>query len=749
MATDASTVERRPSPHRGPLESAIASALSILATLFGLFILAYVVLFVTKGRFLKDPFVNFTSRYTERTVRVGGDFQLYLNPHIKFLAEDIAIANPPWARDDQLFEARLVDLKMNVWRLIFGQQRFNFLRLDRADIALERDGKGSNTWTFAKKSDEPFELPIIKRAGITGTTVSYIDPAMDFEVGLKIGDVTARTSEVQGPITLSGKGSSKDVPFTVRGQLSSPNETIAGGRNQLALNIAVGDSTIDVAGTLPGATELEGSDLRVTARGANLATPFTLMGVVIPETRRYRVAGNLTKAGNEWRFTRLNGVFGDSDLAGRMTVDTGRDRLYLTADLSSRKLDILDVGPWVGYSPERLDAQGGKGAITREGGRPRVLPDAPLASESLGRFDAKVKYRARTVDTGNVPYSNAVLDLTLDRKRLALQPVAFDLAGGRLTSDIIINARQTPVVTDYDIRMSAVRLNALLTSFDFEGSGTTGTVRGRVQLRGFGDTVRESLGSSNGRIAVIFPRGTLWIRNAELAELDIGDFIEAALSKDLKKPADIRCGLLGFTVRNGVAAADPIFIDTEKAVIRGRGAFSFSQESLDLAMEADAKNFSLFSGQSPIGIQGYFAEPRIDPISKELLTRAGVSLAAAAVVSPIAVVLGFIDLGEEEDTNCAPILAGARTAAVRAADKAAEKDDDRRDRIEEAREEQRERAERRARNGRNAPRMRAKRRRKRQRRRVRPPKSGRADRHRRQPVTPQGSTTRVYRCQVA
>ena len=679
MASEAPTAGRAPAarPKRTWRESLtwpVRVVLGILAAIF----LAWLLLYITKGRFLKDSFVDIASDRTGRPVKVGGDFNLYLNPfHIQFLAEDIAIANPPWARDDQLFEAERVELQVNIWKLIFGgETRFRYLDIVRGDIALETNTRGQNTWTFKKSEGEPLEMPRIRRAAIVGTTLSYVNPLSKFEVKLRIGDVAARRTQIQGPLTLSGAGKSQNVPFTVSGELSSPNETLAGGRNKLKLHVDVADSDIDVNGTLPGATEFEGADLNMVVKGRTLQTPFRLLGVVVPETRRYRIASHLTKAGEEWRFTRLRGKFGDSDIAGKMTISRPSTTLKLVADLSSRNLDILDAGPWVGYSPERLDAQGGKGAISQEGGRPRVLPDARLDISGLNGFDADVDYRARNVRTGSVPISNLEIDLALRNRRMQLQPVAFDLAGGRLTSDIIINARAQPVVTDYDIRLSPVALGRLLSSFDIENSGTTGTLKARLQLKGYGDTVRKSLGSSSGRVAVILPKGTLWLRNAELAELDVGDFIQAAISKKLKKPADIRCGLLGFTVNNGIAVADPILIDTEKSVIRGRGSFSFREESLDLLVEADSKNFSIFSGQSPIGVEGYFAAPKIDPIKPELIKRGVIGVAAGAILSPIAAVLAFIDVGEEKDTSCAPILAGARTAAVRRADKAAEGDGD-------------------------------------------------------------------------
>ncbi|MFC3712671.1 AsmA family protein [Sphingoaurantiacus capsulatus] len=677
MASDPTTVpaETPPPPPREKRdwrESLTWPVKLLLGILLAIFI-AWLVLYITKGRFLKDTFVSIASDYTERQVRVGGDFNLYLNPfHIQFLAEDITVSNPAWAKDKQLFDADRVALQLNIWRLIFGQRRFNYLDLQGAEIGLERQ-ETRNTWTFRSDSNEPFELPDIVRAAITGTRIHYIDRPLALDANIAVGDVAAAKSVLQPRIPFKGGGTSHGARFTTSGALTSPNETLAGGANKLNLTVNVGDSRIDVVGTLPGATVLENAKLDLTAQGGNLNTPFSLLGVVIPDTRKFRVTSKVTPVGDEWRFTQINGRFGDSDLHGRMTIKMNADeRLFIDADLNSNSLDILDAGPWIGYSPDRLDAMGGKGAITQEGGRPRVLPDAPLASESLGRFDAKVRFKAKAVRTGTIPISNLEIDLGLDKKLLTLKPVAFDIAGGRLTGDIDLNARKSPVITDYDIRLTPVRLGRLLQGFDIEDSGTTGTVKGRVQLRGYGDTVRESLGSSTGRIAMILPEGTFWIRNTELVELDIFQYVTKALAKQLKDPTEIRCGLLAFTVTKGNAAADPIFIDTQRSVIRGNGSFNFAQESLDLSIEADSKKFSLFSGQSPIGVGGYFAAPKINIISPELIKRGVAGVALGAVAAPIAAIVAFVDVGEEKDTNCGPILAGARTPAVRAADKAAE-----------------------------------------------------------------------------
>jgi uncharacterized protein involved in outer membrane biogenesis len=452
----------------------------------------------------------------------------------------------------------------------------------------------------------------------------------------------------------------------LNGMLTTPNESIAGGRVGLKLHAEVIDTRIDAEGTLPGATRLDGADLRVTVAGRNLQAPGRAFGVILPATRPYRLTANLTKDGRDYRFTRMTGRIGGSDIAGQLRVTApadAADKLRINGTLSSRTLDILDVGPLIGYSPERLDAQGGKGAITVVGGHPRVLPDAPLAVEQLKSLDAHIDYQAEHVRTGTVPIDGLKLGFYLEDRKLDLDPLDMTVSGGRWTSVIRINAQQRPVVTDYDIRLAAVPVGRLLSSFKVEESGTTAVMRARLQLHGLGDTLHQSLASSNGRLAFVFPQGTLWVRNVELAKLDLQNFLTAFLGKKLKRPTEIRCGLAAFTVTDGVAKADPILFDTTRATYYAWGQFSFKDESLDLSFKGKSKEFSLFSGQSPVGVGGWFAAPTINPISGELVARASAGVGLGLAAGPLAALAAFIDFGGEKDNSCGPVLTAQPAAA--------------------------------------------------------------------------------------
>lgn len=654
-------LERRPRP----LRIALRTAAIILLTLFAI----WLILFITKGRFLKGPFERFATAQLEREVDVGGDFQLYFAPfNVKFYAEDVGIANPAWARSRQFFTARKVDTRLATLPLIFGDRILRYADLDGARVALEWDARNKrNSWTFGDpdRPPQPLELPKIRRAAITQSGLSYRDPGLQLFADIDIDTVRAAGTRINDDIRFSGKGTMRAQPFTLSGGLQSPNETIAGGRNALTLHATGLGNTLDVSGTLPGPTELEGADLKLQARGGNLSRIFDFLGVAIPDTRAYRLTSALTYEKEVWKLTGMKGLFGDSDLAGSLAVSQPKGRVYLKADLATRSLNIIDAGPFVGYDPQRLDKMGTGGTVETVGGRPRVLPDAPLRVAALKRFDADVRYRVTRVRAESFPISQVDLTLGLKNGLMELKPFNFVVAGGTVKSDISIDARPAGVRTEYDVRLSPTRLGTLLARFGTEESGTTGTVSGRIKMVGFGDSVRESLATSNGRIAFVMPQGTFWTRNIQLAELDLGTFVQKMFQDKLKKPVEINCGLIAFTVRGGIAAADPILIDTKKNVMLGRGGFSFRSEALDMAVRADGKTFSLFSGQSPVGVGGYFAAPKIDPVSDELAGRAGAGLGLGVLASPVAAILPFIDPGDAKAAQCGPVLAGATAAAQR------------------------------------------------------------------------------------
>ena len=661
-----------PSPAPGPADTPARRKRRILRNILigivAVFAAIWLVLYITKGRFLKHPFERIVGSMTHRTVTVGGDFQLYFAPfRIKFYAERYTLSNPDWASRPNLFKADKLDTRIAPLSLLFGKRRLYWLDLVNGAVDLEWNAAHTaNTWTFSeKKGGKPLEFPRIDVATVTGTTVRYLDPRMRVLANLDVADIRSVDATIGRAVGLKGTGRLRETPFTVTAQLLSPDATANRGQNKLVARMRAAGNVIDVAGTLPSIADIENVPLAVTARGANLSTLLGVIDVAIPNTRTYRLRGQLVKQGDEYRFTRITGIAGKTDLAGTLTITNG-ERIHLDSVLATKSLDIVDAAPFIGYNPDIVESKGAVAAAAATGaGAQRLLPNANLPIETMQIFDADLKWTIGVVRSKNIPISNVDLTLDLERGRLALSPLTFAMARGNVASDVVFDTRSRPSAVSYDIRLAPTPLGRLLKGYGLAEAGTTGTIKGRIELKGRGDSIHESLASSRGRIAFVMPSGALSVRNVQLAELDIGTFAQRMFQGKLKEPVQVNCGLIGFTVRGGVAAADPILIDTRKNVIVGRGGFSFRNEAVDLAFRADSKKFSLFAGQSPVGVGGMFAAPQLNVISKDLLARVGTGLGLALVATPVAGILAFVDVGDAKSTACGPVLAGATAQAQR------------------------------------------------------------------------------------
>jgi hypothetical protein len=644
----------------------LASGLAVVTTIIGLIVLAWAILYVTKGRFLKHTFERISGGLMHRDVAVRGDFQFYFDPiDLKFVAQGMTISNPAWATKPNLFKADSVNARIAPLSMIFGKRHFRFLDLANGSVDLEWDaGHTTNTWSFGPKgSGKPLEFPTIDRATVAGTSVRYRDPRLQLLADIGLDTITSTGAHIGNAVHFSGSGRLRVTPFTVSGALLSPNATVARGRNRLELAADAARNHVTISGDLPSLADIEKVPLQTTARGPDIDALLGIIGVAVPQTRAYSLKAQLIKDGDLYSFTHMSGRFGDSDLAGSFSVNNIKPRIKLKADLVTRRLDIVDLAPFIGYDPDKVAAK--KSAVSQVGGHPRILPDTPLNVSALRNFDADAIYKVGVITGKHIPISNVALTLSLDNSLLKLSPLTFEMARGHVASNITIDARRQPIFTQYDIRLSPTPLGVLLAGYGVDESGTSGTVKARIEMTGTGDSVHASLANSNGRIAIILPRGTFWTRNVQLAELDVGVFIQKMFEHELKKPVQINCGLIGFTVRNGIAAADPILIDTSKNVMLGRGGFSFKDEALDFAFRADGKKFSLFSGQSPVAIGGYLAKPKIDVISPQLVGRAGAAIGLAVVATPLASVLAFVDIGDAKSAACGPVLAGDDARAQR------------------------------------------------------------------------------------
>ena len=304
-----------------------------------------------------------------------------------------------------------------------------------------------------------------------------------------------------------------------------------------------------------------------------------------------------------------------------------------------------------------------------------MLPDKPFDLPELRAIDAKVSYHAKRVRAQKLPLEGMALDLTLEGGQLTLEPLRFDLAGGKFDSVIRMDARSDVPAGEFELDVRNVRLNQLLARFDIEIAEIEmeqegiGAVSGHGKLAVRGNSIAELAGSAAGQAALIMRGGQLNALIVEAVGLDVGEAVALLLTGDEKAQSEmvpIRCFVGDFEVQDGVMRADALVLDTSDSTITGKGQIDLGAETLSLELLAHPKDASVLTASTPVRIEGTFKEPKVEPVSEELEQKSLAALALGVILPVLGAVLPFVEQGETEDKNCGRLIEDALASVERA-----------------------------------------------------------------------------------
>ena len=598
--------------------------------------------------FLKAPIERRASAALGRTVTIDGDLRLLVTPFSIYLdADDVRVGNAEWASAAYLLDVAQFGARFSTFDLLIGRDAPRAISLTGGTLDLERAAKGGKTNWSLTRVPMLFDAAALRQIDADDMSVRYRDPNADVDARLALSKSGA------GMVMLSGRGAVEDRPFVMHGALQSSDDALASFR----VDARTGDVDLRIAGTADAPLRLSSSTLNVSAKGDDFAALAALAGVDVPAMPGFALNARLGHVRKGWLFSRIEGQIGETDLAGKLTLDRRSGRPRLVAQLASRNLAMGDGMALFGLEP---------GGASAEPDALALLPDARISREALGQFDAVVDYQAQQISGGPDGSSHLTMKLALIDGRMLVTPASVDLAGGYVSSDILIDARSSPALARYDIRISPTPMGRLLASWGISPGASTATAKGRIQLAGRGDTLREALGNADGRIALILPGGRVQTQSASGSPLDMAHLRDAMFGDDelVAQPAGLNCGLIAFTVSGGIATADPILIDTEGHVLTGRGSFDFRGERLDLRLSADGKNSRWFSRPSTLLIGGTLADPIVmrEPTA---LFRPSRLLGLSMMLPDFGAIFGFVDPDDAKAPACGPILRGAPATAQR------------------------------------------------------------------------------------
>jgi uncharacterized protein involved in outer membrane biogenesis len=620
----------------------------------------------------RGPIASIASARMHRQVTITGDLKVHpWSWQPSATVDGVHVANPAWAGQASLADIDRIAIQIRLAALFSGHLDLRLLEFDRPRMALFRDASGRATWDFSdgSKPDQPLRLPPIRKFVVDGGQLVYRDEERKLSFAGTV-DAKERLGEANKGFQMTGSGALNAQPFTLN-VTGGPLLNIDRNRPYpFNAEIHAGQTYVTAEGAVPKPFDLARFYMNVTSRGPDLADLYGLTGVPLPNTPPYNLHGRLSRDVHLWKLENISGKVGSSDLAGQLSVRTGNKRPFLTADLRSQSLDFPDLGALFGGARKVGKVASPKQVAVAQAMRAdaKVFPVATLNFSRIRGLDADVSYKAASITGAPIHLRAASVRVKLDTGILRAEPLSLDLPQGRIEGYVQLNGRKDDAITDLDLRLANARLESLA-PVKFQGSAPlVGPVMGRVKLHGTGDSVHDAMADAYGEALVVAPGGEIRQSLAELAGVDLIKGLGLLLSKD-QTTTPLRCGVVHFTAKSGVLSADRLIVDTGPVLIDGGGVVNLDTETLAFTVRGHPKKFQLVRLLAPITVNGPMLSPKVGVRKGGVIAQGGVALGLATVLSPLAVLLPFVDPGLAKDANCADLMAQgkAQGAPVKAA----------------------------------------------------------------------------------
>lgn len=604
---------------------------------------------ISNWNWLRGPLSRQVAEATGRALTIRGDLEIHLGwPHTRIRVADVTFANPAWAQADNMFTVRNVSLDLAVSPLFRRAIVFDGVRLDRAAVFLEKSTDGRKNWLLDRKQTDDKAQVVINHLAVMDGRITYHDPGENTRLEARIATRDRLHDAADYPLTFEVGGRYRGQPLEAEGS----GDSVLALRNSTApyrMRVAgrIGSTHVRAEGRMANLLQVSAVDLRIKLRGDNLARLYPLLGIVIPDTPPYTTEGRLLHAEKWWRYEKFSGTVGRSDIGGTLQIDTQGRRPYLTGALSSRNLDLADLGPVIGAS----SATNTQNQAPPTG---RVLPATPFRTARWDRMDADVRLKAQSIKrAASQPISHLDTRLQLRDAVVTLDPLRFGVAGGTLSGTIRLDGSKQPIRAKADLKARKISLVRLFPATD-RGKTSLGQINGNLALHGRGNTVAAMLGSADGNLAVVVKGGEISKLMMETVSLHLLEMLQLKLTGD--KSITIRCGIADFGVKQGVMRANTLVLDTHIVRIDGQGQIDLGKEQLDLTIVPQTKKMSLIALRTPIHVEGSFAKPQV-AIDKGKLALRGLGAIALGAVNPALALMPLIDVGSGKDSDCSHLIA--------------------------------------------------------------------------------------------
>ncbi|HXS53626.1 MAG TPA: AsmA family protein [Usitatibacter sp.] len=562
-----------------------------------------------------------------------GAVRLDLFPRPTLVAQDLVLANPPWAAQRELLHARRVVAKLALWPLVLGRTRVKALVLEGARANLEVRSDGAKSWEIhqARASGKPASPDDAAWSDLEAVELSHArveyrgyDGALD---AWSVERASARLHEGLRDVRIEASLARNGHPLRVKGRFADLSHLgEPGATSQGSLELDWGKTRFTANGSIPLDHDMEQATFDATLHSDSLQDVLAFLGRQERHTARIDARASVTRSRSEVSVRNLAVTLGNQKLAGEWTFDLGKKPSHFSARLASDDFDWGRALVDAGYPKPPPNPPGEMFPV-------RPLPWGMLAAMDGKRGEMSLAF-GRLVLPDGIELRDASGHVTIDGDHLRLDPFAAQALGGRVKGTLQLEAGGK--AAQVELAGEGVELERWFRERHRPVHFRGGPMKIVASIHTQGDSLKDMAGAMSGPVSILMSRGVWDSKVAGDWEARMVDF-----AKD-QDAIDFECVGAAMPFESGRAkASDFIGARSRESRLLLSGTVDLRKEQVDLKGRVRPRpdaGVGLSTIADDIEIHGplHHMTARLDPKSKPKVIAKGALAVVTAGISAVA-----------------------------------------------------------------------------------------------------------------
>ena len=642
------------------------------AVIIAVFITAYIIASSYDFNKFKPQITELAKQYTGRNLTVGGDIELGLSLFPTLVVNDVTFQNASWGTRPQMAQVKRLEVQIAVLPILRGDIHVSRLIVVNPEFLIEIDKSGKSNLEFDvpqksepkavedKGVDGKQDFLKFKELQIQGGAVTYADHQSGRTEAISIEYLKFESDEFGAPLNIDLKFTHNKTPMQITGDLGQLSG-ILNPEEQWPLNLtitAVG-SAVSIAGYITNIMEVKGVDLKLAAKGPDLASLEQITGEPLPIKGPFDVAGHLTAATLEnFKISDIAIVLGESTISGEIALSQKSPRPQINAKFHSKKLDLR---PFVKQDSGASKTEEKNKKIETKSDK--VFSTEPLDLKALHQIDAAVSFRADQILGHRMALDKFQMGLNLKNGRLIIKPLTTNMGGGVLSSSLDLLAKGNHANLTTKITAKKIDFGEMLKKLQITQE-LDGVLDLTINLKGQGKSVAALMAGLKGDVVAILSEGQMPIEYLNIVGADITNSLLKIVNPFEKKidRAQINCAVCDFNIKDGLAKSDVIIIDDPEKTLFSTGTINLKTEELDFGIQTIPKkgigtketgkvSVSLGVITKPFKLGGTLANPSLGISPERAVKTVGSALFGAGSLASL-----FVSVSSGKEDPCAEAL---------------------------------------------------------------------------------------------